>query len=281
MVIAGLVIARILANSFANVLQKKLAGSGVPSLRVNFLTYLGLSAIALGMAFGYDWTVFGRRFWGFAVLTGVCGALGNGFLVMALKDGELSVLGPVNAYKAVVAMIGGMVVLREFPNTAGIAGMLLIIGGSYLVLDTMPERFSWRLLKRRDIQFRLYALCFTALEAVMLKKVISYSSPGAAFVIWCVFGAFFAFFLGLPRRRVPARIDRRYLLLLIACAATMQLATNYVFKHMEVSYALSLFQLSLILNVWLGYRFFREKEILKKVAGAVIMLIGSVLIIWS
>ncbi len=61
----------------------------------------------------------------------------------------------------------------------------------------------------------------------------------------------------------------------------MQLSTNYLFKHMEVSYALSLFQLSLLLNVWLGYRFFRERELLKKTAGAVVMLIGSVLIICS
>jgi drug/metabolite transporter (DMT)-like permease len=281
LLIAVLVAARILTNSFANVFQKKLAGGGMPSLRVNFLTYLGLSVIALIMACGYDWTAFSGEFWLFAVLTGICGALGNGFLVMALKDGELSVLGPVNAYKAVVAMLGGLILLREVPGLQGLAGMALIIGGSYLVLDASPERFSLKLLQRRDIQFRFYALCFTALEAVMLKRVISCSSPEAAFIIWCVFGAFFAFFLSLPVRRIQARTDWRRLLALILCAAAMQLSTNYLFKHMEVSYALSLFQLSLLLNVWLGYRFFRERELLKKTAGAVVMLIGSVLIICS
>lgn len=281
MLIATLVAVRILANSSANVLQKKLAGGGMPSLRVNFLTYLGLCAIAAGMAFRCDWTAFDRNFWIFAVLTGVCGALGNGFLVMALKNGELSVLGPINAYKAVVAMLGGLVVLHEIPGRQGLAGMFLIIAGSYLVLDTLPERFSLRLLKRRDIQFRLYALCFTAFEAVMLKKVIAHSSPETAFVIWCASGAFFAFFLALPARRTPSEINGRHLPVLIVCAAAMQLSTNYIFERMEVSYALSLFQLSLLLNVWLGYRFFREKDLLKKTAGAAVMLVGSVLIICS
>lgn len=283
MLIAVLVAARILSNSFANVFQKKLAASGVPSLQVNFRTYLGLAIIAAVMAVQYDWTAFDRYFWGFAALTGICGALGNGFLVMALRDGELSVLGPINAYKAVVAMLGGMLILHEFPGIRGLAGMALIIGGSYLVLDATPERFGWRLLRRRDIQFRFYALCFTALEAVMLKKVIAYSTPGAAFVIWCAGGAFFSFFLALPtRRQTPsAPVNRRRLLLLIGCAAAMQLSTNYVFKHMEVSYALSLFQLSLLLNVWLGCRFFNEKELLKKIIGAAVMLGGSLLIIWS
>ncbi len=281
MIVVVLVIARILANSFANVLQKKLAANGLPSLKINFLTYLGLSVIALVMAFGYDWSAFGWPFWGFAVLTGVCGALGNGFLVMALKNGELSVLGPINAYKAVVALLFGMVVLREFPGLQGILGMGLIIAGSYLVLDTLPERFSLKLLKRRDIQFRIYALCFTALEAVLLKKVIAYSSPGAAFIIWCVFGAFFAFFLCLPIKTAKAKVNWPVMGLLIFCAAVMQLSTNFVFKLMEVSYALSLFQVSLLLNVWLGYRFFQEKDIAKKIIGAAIILGGSVLIILS
>ncbi len=281
MIVVVLVIARILANSFANVLQKKLAANGLPSLKINFLTYLGLSVIALVMAFGYDWSSFGWPFWGFAVLTGICGALGNGFLVMALKNGELSVLGPINAYKAVVALLFGMVVLREFPGLQGILGMGLIIAGSYLVLDTLPERFSLKLLKRRDIQFRIYALCFTALEAVLLKKVIAYSSPGTAFVIWCVFGAFFAFFLCLPVQAAGVKVNWPVMGLLIFCAAVMQLSTNFVFKLMEVSYALSLFQVSLLLNVWLGYRFFQEKDILKKIIGAAIILGGSVLIILS
>lgn len=276
-----MVLCRILSNSYGNVLQKKLTGSGTPSLRVNFLTYLGLSMIALAMAWEYNWLAFPGRFWLYAVLTGICGALGNGFLVMALKRGELSVLGPINAYKAVVAMLAGIVLLKEIPGITGLAGIALIIGGSYLVLDTMPERFSLALLKRRDIQFRIYAMVFTALEAVMLKNIILLSSPGTAFVIWCLGGAVFALFLALPERRKVAPVNLKHLICLIGCLAAMQLSTNFVFARMEVSYALSLFQLSMVLNVWLGYRIFHESDLLKKIFGTLVMVGGSLLVIWQ
>ena len=55
--------------------------------------------------------------------------------------------------------------------------------------------------------------------------------------------------------------------------------TNYTFKHMAVGYALSLFQLSTIVSVLLGYRFFKEQNIWKKLIGSAIMITGSVLII--
>ena len=59
----------------------------------------------------------------------------------------------------------------------------------------------------------------------------------------------------------------------------MQFTTNYAFKHMAVGYALSLFQLSVIISVLLGHRIFKEQDIRKKLAGSAIMVIGSVLII--
>ena len=59
----------------------------------------------------------------------------------------------------------------------------------------------------------------------------------------------------------------------------MQLTTNYVLENMEVGYALSLFQLSTIISVLLGYRFFKEKDIRKKLIGSAIMITGSIVII--
>jgi drug/metabolite transporter (DMT)-like permease len=59
----------------------------------------------------------------------------------------------------------------------------------------------------------------------------------------------------------------------------MQMATNYSFAHMQVGYALALFQLSGIVSVGLGYMFFKERNIRKKLLGTVIMIMGAVLII--
>ena len=66
---------------------------------------------------------------------------------------------------------------------------------------------------------------------------------------------------------------------LVLCIGTMQYTTNYVFSHMNVGYALALFQLSTLVSIILGYRIFKEQNIKKKLLGAIIMVIGSGVII--
>lgn len=253
---------------------------------VNFLTYLLLSFVCIAFAFNVQWSRLPFGFWLYSTLGGMVGALGNGFLVRALQKGDLSVLGPINSYKSVVSIIVGIFLLGEIPNGWGVLGVALIVYGSYFVLDTTDDRFSWALLRRTEIQYRLWALALTAVEAVFTKKIIQASSVLTATVGWCWFGAFFSF-LFLLRYRVEASTGRRKIrrsdvtkyLLLIACVGAMQFTTNYAFAHMPVGYALSLFQLSVLVSVLLGYRVFGEQDVRKKLIGSFIMIAGSVVII--
>lgn len=280
------VLLRIVSNPLGNVFQKQLTAKGTHPLLINFITYALLSVVCIFISIGIRWHALPGAFWWYSVLAGIVGATGNGFLVKALQKGDLSVLGPVNAYKSVVGIIIGIFLLREIPNLWGLLGIALIIYGSYFVLDTTEERFSWALLKRPEIQFRIWAMILTAIEAVFIKKIILASSPTIAFISWCCFGAFFSFLLLLAYRldvkQEAARItytDVSKYVLLIFCIGTMQFATNYTFDHMPVGYALSLFQLSVIVSVLLGHRYFKEKDIRKKLVGSVIMIAGSILII--
>ena len=63
------------------------------------------------------------------------------------------------------------------------------------------------------------------------------------------------------------------------CFGLMTIMTAFVFKHINVGYALSLFQLSIIVNVILGYKLFKEKNLIKKLIGSLIILIGSATIL--
>ncbi len=222
------------------------------------------------------------------MLVGIFGALGNGFLVKSLQSGELSVLGPVNAYKSVVGLVFGIFLLREIPGSAGLVGMALIVAGSYFVLQT-PERggrFSLALFRRKDLRLRIAAMIFAAVEAIFVKKVILLSDPNVAFYLWCWSGAVFSL-LFLPfqetlswNREFRIGAGRIPLYLgLVASVGVMQWSTNYVFDHMPVGYALALFQLSAVLSVFYGYVFFREKHILYKLLGSLVMIGGSILII--
>ncbi len=279
----GAVGTRILANSCANVLQKRLTGAGIPALPVNAGVYLVLSVVMIPAAFSGGWH-WSAELLSYACCVGICGAAGNGFLVAALETGELSVLGPINAWKPVVGMIGALLLLGELPTAAGMAGLVLTVFGSYFVLGAGQGGFRFRLLLRRDILFRLLALVFTGIEAVFLKKSILLSSVTGGFLIWCWFGALFSL-IGVALGRVPLGTGRslrrrwRGVLLLALMFGLMQYSTNAAFQLLPVGPALALFQLSSAVNLWFGWKFFHERDMIPKIAGTAAILAGAALII--
>lgn len=267
------IIIRIITNSMSNVFQKKLSLEGENPVVVNFINYLILSIFSIPLIFLANIPITSINFIIYALLGGLTGAICNCFMVLALKRGELSVLGPINSYKAIIGLIFGMIILHEFPNIFGLIGIALIIIGSYFILET-PKAFL-----KKDIQYRIYALIFSAIEAVFIKKVIILSSITTSFITSSFLGAIFSFIImsifSGKNFKIPSRKHTIIYILTAICFGLMTFTTAYVFRYMNVGYALSLFQLSIIINVILGYKLFNEKNILKKLIGSLIILIGS------
>ena len=277
-----LVLVRIFTNSLSNVFQKKLTSKGEKPDCVNFTNYFILSIVSVFMLFFIPKVQLQYGFWIFAILGGITGALCNYFMVEALKDGELSVLGPINSYKAIVGMAFAIFLLGEFPNIFGFLGILLIIIGSYFIFGTFNVK---EILKRREVRFRFYALIFSAIEAVFIKKVILLSSVSISFIVTCMLGGIFSYLIfskgKFKKIEKPKGKKLVYYILTAICFGLMTLSTAFVFKVIDVAYALSLFQLSVLLNVILGWKIFKEKNIIKKLLGSLIIICGAILIIFS
>lgn len=290
-----------------------MAARGRRPFFVNAATFALLTFVCAGPAFSVDWTRFEPTFWRDVVLSGVLCALGNACLVAALGRGELSILGPINAWKAIVGLTFGFFLLGEAPTFPALFGVFLIGVGSYFVLDASPERFSFRLLFGNSaIRLRVAALILTALEAIFIKKIVLAAGPSTAFFLWSATGALFsAFSLGVATlisfistqlRRTSqiaptsppsqttqtvqtpptSRFSRRDALELVAtaaCVGTMQLSTNFAFERLDVGLALALFQLSAPLNVLLGWRLFRERGVVKKLFGATVAVGGAACVV--
>lgn len=280
-----------------------MAARGRRPFFVNATTFFLLTLACVGPALSFDPTGFGPIFWRDVVVSGVLCAVGNACLVAALGRGELSILGPINAWKAVVGLIFAFFLLGEAPTFPALFGVFLIGVGSYFVLDASPERFSFRLLFQNSaIRLRVAALILTALEAIFIKKIVLAAGPTTAFFLWSATGAVFstlslgvaAFLSAISPRFVSStqsvqtsqisqppqvsRLSLRDALELVAtalCVGGMQLSTNFVFERLDVGLALALFQLSALLNVLLGWRLFRERGVVKKLFGATIIVLGA------
>jgi len=276
------IIIRIITNSLTGVFQKKLTLKKETPAIVNFNNYFILAFISLITLFFIPKPELKDGFFIFAILGGITGAICNYFMVEALKYGKLSILGPINSYKAIVGMIFAIFLLGEFPNILGLIGVVLIILGSYFIFDTLN---FLEIFKKKEVRYRFYALIFSAIEAVFIKKVILLSSVPISVIVSFILGAFFSYLILAKDKIKPIKTPQKSVLIFYILSALsfglMTITTAYVFKHIDVAYALSLFQLSVILNIILGWKIFREKDILKKLIGAFIIITGAIIIIFN
>ncbi len=275
-------IIRIISNPIANMYQKKLS-ENVSSSVINFYTYLILSIICIPFCSKYmHFSSYNKEVWLSVIIAGLMCALGTVFLIKAVNKGELSVIGPINSYKSIIGLISGFILLKELPSFIDFIGILLIITGSYFIFDTTNEGFTFKLFKRKDIQYRIAALVLTGIEAAILKNIILMTSVEECFIFWCLSGLFWSFIIVLASRKKLYIKEKKYYITIFyiaICLSLMQYSTNYVFNNINVGSALALFQLSSIITVILGYKVFRESDIMKKTAGTIIMITGSCLII--
>ena len=284
------VIARIVTNPLSNLFQKQLAQRSADPVFIIAATHGLLTLLALPLLAGEAIGALDSVFWT-NMLTAVLLAVGgNVLLVYALRSADLSILGPINAYKAVLSLVLALVLIGEVPTLAGLAGVMLIVGGSYFVIDRVPGQARGNALRQfvgePGIQLRFAALICSATEAVVLKRALLLSSPLTTFLMWAVLGfAAAAIATGVLLRGGVARELRgfrrewhRYLWL-AATTGLMQLTTLWTFGTMQVGYSLALFQLSTLVTVYLGHRYFQERNIGRRVMASLVMVIGAMLIV--
>ncbi len=281
---------RIVVNPVSNVFQKQLAQRGANPFVIIAVTHAMLTLAALPVLAGVGWGPPAPGFWTSMGVCMVLAVVGNALLVYALRAGDLSVLGPINAYKSVLSLGLALILLGEVPTVFGSAGVFLILAGSYFVIDRVPgeprESAFRSFFQDRGIQLRLAALAFSATEAVFLKRAILHASPLTTFLFWSILGLPVALIAVafLPRGTCGQEARRfgqcwpTYLWLALT-TGLMQAATLFTFGRMQVGYSLALFQLSTLISVFLGYRYFAERNIRRRLIGSLIMVAGAMLIV--
>ena len=277
------ILIRIFSNPIANSFQKKLADS-ISSITINFYTYLFLSIgclLNINKLIEYN---YNKEFITLVFIAGFLCTIGMICMIKAVNIGELSVIGPINSYKSVISLIIAFFLLGEIPTFYGIIGIILIIIGSRYIFLEDGSKFSLNILNRKDIQLRFLAMTLTGIEAVILKKIILISSVEICYSFWCFMGLFWSvILLILSKKQYFIKNKKNLFLILIIsiCLGLMQYSTNYVFEKMNVGLALAIFQLSSIVTIIFGYKFFHESNLKTKLIGCIIMIIGSCFIIFN
>jgi drug/metabolite transporter (DMT)-like permease len=191
-----------------------------------------------------------------------------------------------------VSLVPAVVLLKELPPAGALAGIVLILVGSYAVADkengTPGSSVFHRFFSDRGVQYRLAALVLSATEAVFLKRALMASSPLMTFAVWATAGFAISLMCALVFGRTGFSGQARILstnwiacLLLAGTTGLMQLTTLVVLTEFQVAAALALFQTSTLLTVLLGWRVFGEQNFVKRFLGCLVMVVGAMLIVVS
>jgi drug/metabolite transporter (DMT)-like permease len=280
-----LLLGRVFLSASASTLQKNLTLGGMSGVQIWRITYAWMSlpallALALAMKQPVD-----AGFWRDAALAGLLDALGNLALIAALASTDLSVFGPLNGFRPVLALAFGWAFLGERVSWNGGFGVgITVLGAALLLSSSKGGKTLWTEAAWRSAVLRLLGLALSTLASVFFKRALLSGSSGATLGVWILCGlpvVWLGFRRAVPafNEEAPANRGRGFLLLHAAIFFAMQWLTLEVFRTTLLAYSFAFFQLGMVLQVLIGCWFFHEGQLLRRLACCAIMGLGALLII--
>jgi drug/metabolite transporter (DMT)-like permease len=319
MLLIWLVIGRVLASSGSAALQKKIAARGLSPTTL-FAAGIGVMALVLApVPIWHPLTGLPKAFWIYVALTTVLDVPGNILLAKSFHEGELSVVGPMAAYKPALGLAFAAVWLGETPSAAGLVGVVIVLSGT-LFLAPGGRRAGWGALRALaadpGARWRVLSIGLTAIQSVFGKAAINLSSGVDLFLAWTWASAVAAAAIWVwvwarvpatnkPNHELPQGAESpapvsnrqawfnegareelrrtlaqwRSILSLAALFFALALLSALVYERMLVGYALALFQLSALINVAIGRSLFAEGHAASRAFASAVMIVGAAILI--
>jgi uncharacterized membrane protein len=218
------------------------------------------------------------------IATAASAAAAGVILLLALKKGDLSLIAPIQTITPLLILIIAIFFLDETPKPIGLLGiMLVVIGG--ILLDKSPKE-SFRSIMIRIVTYKpallgVAAAALYALASVFDKGGLKLVSVG----VWIFYVYFFVFLFVLPFVLIKKRkefIKLKQQKALVLSSSVFSVAAIYLqllaLKTALVTYVLSIKRLSSVFAVVLAYIVLNEKKALFRLKGAVLMVVGAILI---
>jgi drug/metabolite transporter (DMT)-like permease len=279
-----LLLGRVFLSASASTVQKRLTLDGMSGAEIWRISYAWMSlpaALALAMALKQP---VQAGFWRDAALAGLIDALGNLAMLAALSSTDLSVFGPLNGFRPVLALAFGWAFLGERVSWNGGLGVGITVLAATLLLASpgsgkaMRTEAAWK-----SAGLRLLGLSLSTLASVFFKRALLAGSSGATLAVWILCGLpvvwiGFRRAHSAPGEEAPANRGRGLLFAHAAIFLAMQWLTLEVFRTTLLAYSFAFFQLGMVLQVLIGCWLFREGQLVRRLACCAIMGIGALLI---
>jgi drug/metabolite transporter (DMT)-like permease len=205
--------------------------------------------------------------------------------MMAIKTSPLSLTLPFLAFTPAFIILTGKIFLGENLNPNGIAGIILIVVGSYCLNISSIKGGLFEpikaVLNEPGSRLMLLVSFIYSITSVLGKIGVIHSNP---YFFGCTYFIALTLLMTALMPLMPEISLRRLTSLPLKGMAIGAIYAVMVFCHMlaisqvETAYMVSVKRTSLLFGILYGAWWFREKKIGERMFGAVIMLLGVFLI---
>ncbi|MDD1676564.1 MAG: DMT family transporter [Methanomicrobiales archaeon] len=203
----------------------------------------------------------------------------------ALRHTDLSLAIPILSLTPVFLILTSWFILGEQTSTGGIAGIGLILIGSFILFHPRGKTGGLRgVLCNRGVLAMIGVAFLFSIDANMGKLLIIHSDPFFGTSLFCyVVALVFLAYAGKRGGSFPALAPKDTLLILITAGtlAFSVIAINLALTVQIVPFVISLKRSSILFSVLMGWVVFHESGFLQRFTGALIMTLGILCITLS
>lgn len=250
---------------------------------------LSLASMMLAPIFLFiDLPVFGADGLKLLAITLPLEVLAYYLFLSSIRMSALSLTLPLLSFTPALTIVTSSLILDESIGSLGLFGVLLVTLGAYILNADLKNFNALGPIKAvlsdsGALRMLMVAIIWALTSALGKSGVIIFGALQFGYILTAAIGIIFLA-VGLFRVRfmaVPWFFDNRTALTFIASGVFMSLqeVTHFLAVSMApVPYMISVKRISMIFGVIIGWKFFGESNILSRLAGALIMLLGVVLI---
>lgn len=261
-------------------------------ITVAFLASLVASIILFGISYFSGLPHIDSHFWLAAIVTSAINVIAFPLILKAYEIGEFSSVYSMLLLTPVFLVITSFLFLREKPSVWGVSGVILTVLGLYLISKNQSEtdRQSASDFKRGNFLAMLVAFLYS-ISTNFDKLSAAYSDQFFAPAVTSGMMALgYALYLStkainnarLENHEKSFKPQKFFLILILGLILSLaNIFHNSALLSGFVSYTIAIKRVGIVIGVFWGWLFFHEHNLTKKIAGAVIAVIGVTAILLS
>ena len=271
--------------ALADALSKRhLAGYTAREMAMVRFGFGGL--LLLPFAFTHPLAALPWQFWGWMAALVPLEVAAVVLYMRAIRDHPLSLTLPYLAFTPVFTTVTGYLLLGETVSARGLAGILLVVAGAWLLnLDAGGAGGAlapFRAIARdRGARLMLAVAAVYSVTAVMGKGALSYM-PAAAFgpFYFALLGIATLLVFGLGNRGALRALSRKpgWHLAIGAVMAAMAVTHFLALEKVQTAYMITAKRTSLLFAMVLGALWFGEKDLRRNLLAGSLMVVGVALV---